>query len=83
MQMRAKIKPLENEVRNIEKRIGELEAEQARENQLLALASGQGNLEGIQTLSKSCAAREKQLQILYDTFMELEEKLQIAKKQLD
>ena len=83
MQIREKIRPLESEARKVEKRISELEEEQVYENQMLAKASEQGDLEGIQTLSKSCAAREKQLQILYETFMELEEKLQIAKKQLD
>src|SRR5262249_6207062 len=39
MAVRAKIRPLENEIRSVEKKIIELEAELARENKLLAEAS--------------------------------------------
>jgi ATP-binding cassette subfamily F protein 3 len=83
MQMRAKLKPLEIQTRSIEKQIVALEAEQARESALLAQASERRDSEKIQTLSKACAAREKELQNLYIAFMQAEEKLQAAKKQLD
>ncbi len=83
MQKRARIRPLENEICKIEKKITELETEQNRENQLLADASQQIDIDKIQTLSKSCASRERELQILYETFIKLEEELSSVKKQLE
>lgn len=79
MAMRAKIRPLENEIRHVEKKILELEAEQNREIQQLAEASQNNDLEKIQNLSKSCSRREKELQTLFETFLKLEEELSIIK----
>jgi ATP-binding cassette, subfamily F, member 3 len=75
MQKRAKIRPLESEIRKVEQKIIALETEQSRENELLADASQWTDIDKIQTLSKSCAHREKELQILYETFMKLQELL--------
>ncbi len=79
MEKRAKIRPLENEIRKIEKSILALEAEQSRDNQMLAEASQRSDIEEIQKLSIACAAREKELQKLYENFMELEKELNSIK----
>ncbi len=79
MAMRAKIRPLENEIRHVEKKIIELEAEQNREIQQLAEASQNNDLDKIQKLSKSCSRREKELETLFHTFLRLEEELSIIK----
>ncbi|MGC2595375.1 MAG: ABC-F family ATP-binding cassette domain-containing protein, partial [Rhabdochlamydiaceae bacterium] len=78
MAMRARIRPLENEIGKTEKKIMELEEEQARENQQLIEASHRAEVEKIQELLKSCGQREKELQKLYETLIKLEEE----KKQL-
>jgi ATP-binding cassette subfamily F protein 3 len=79
MAMRARIRPLENEIGKTEKKIMELEEEQARENQQLIEASHRAEVEKIQELLKSCGQREKELQKLYETLIKLEEE----KKQLN
>jgi ATP-binding cassette, subfamily F, member 3 len=76
---RAKIRPLESEIRKVEQKIIALETEQSRENELLADASQRTDIDKIQTLSKSCTHREEELQILYETFMKLEEELSALK----
>jgi ATP-binding cassette, subfamily F, member 3 len=82
MALRAKIRPLENEIRKIEKKIIELEEQQGLENHQLIEASQNAEAEKIQKLSKSCGQREKELQILYETFMKSETELETVKQQL-
>jgi ATP-binding cassette subfamily F protein 3 len=79
MAMRAKIRPLENEVRNVEKKIIELEAQIARESEQLAEASQNQDLEAIQKLSKSSSQLEKELQLFIERYMKLEEELSVLK----
>lgn len=79
MAMRAKIRPLENEIRNVEKKIIELEAELARESEQLAEASQIQDLEAVQKLSKSSSQLEKELQLLIEKYMKLEEELSALK----
>ena len=80
MEKRAKIRPLENEIHKIEKKIIALEAEQARENQQLAHASEHADIENIQKLSISCRNREKEIQFLYELFIKLEEELAMLRQ---
>ncbi len=79
MAMRAKIRPLENEVRSVEKKIIDLEAQIARESEQLARASQNQDLEAIQKLSKSSSLLEKELQLLIERYMKLEEELSVLK----
>lgn len=82
MAARAKIRPLENEVRRLEKKIADLESLQVKESEQLALAAEKGDQDSIQKLSKSCALREKEIESHYESFMKIEKELESLKTQL-
>ncbi len=82
MAARAQIRPLENELRKVEKAISEMEEQQKRENQLLIEASQESEAQKIQDLLKSVGQREKDLQSHYEKFMQLSEKLQSLRASL-
>jgi ATP-binding cassette, subfamily F, member 3 len=82
MAVRARIRPLENEIRRVEKKVIELEEQQHRENHQLMEASQNAATEKVQELLKSYGQREKELQNLYKTFMELEEELRTVQQEL-
>jgi ATP-binding cassette subfamily F protein 3 len=80
MLMRAKIKPLESELRKIEKAIDELEQQQSAEDFLLAEASTLGQTQKILALTKSKSAREKEIEMHYARFMQITQELSNFKK---
>ena len=73
MLKRARIKPLENELRSLEKAIAEKEKLQKEENELLA--NGSLDSQKMQELLKSTGKREKELQLHYEKFLQLSEEL--------
>lgn len=79
-ELRAQIRPLENELKAIEKAIAELEALQSKENAELDQASGENDASKIQALVKSTSQREKDLQNYYERFMKVTEQLESLKK---
>lgn len=81
MASRARIRPMENELRKLEKAISDLEALQMRENALLIQASQNNEADKIQDLLKSTGQREKEIQQHYEKFMKLGEELEALKKE--
>lgn len=81
MAVRARIKPLENELRKIEKKISELEELQKGDDFLLIDASNQGQTQKLQELTKSTRSREIEIQGLYEKFMKIGAELEILKKE--
>ena len=82
MAARARIRPLENEARKLEKAIAEMEELQKKENASLINATDRQDSSEIQDLLKSVGKREKDLQDLYQKFMEVDAKLDSVKKML-
>lgn len=80
MAAQVRMKPLENQLRKIEKAISELEQLQNAESLLLADASAHGQTQKIQTLAQSSAIRENEIQTLYEKFMQTEQELEKIKK---
>ena len=81
MAARARIKPLENELRKIEKTIAEMEQLQNAESFLLIDATEQGQAQKIQELLKSSGTREKEIEDLYAKFMKIGAELEVLKKE--
>lgn len=61
-----KLKPINNEIEKKEKRITTLEIEQQSANEEIMKHAQDGNSQALQELSKSIAARNKELEVLYN-----------------
>ncbi len=72
MAERALQRSRENELKKVEKAIKALEELQAKENQLLIEATQVSNSEKVQELLKSIGQREKELEQLYEMYLNLE-----------
>jgi ATP-binding cassette, subfamily F, member 3 len=83
MALQAEIKPLENKVKNLEKRIHELEKLQELDQKGLVDATEKGESPPIQDHLKQSAAREKQLQEMYEEFLHLSDLLAIKRQSLN
>ena len=81
MAMRARIRPLENELRKLERLISDLEAVQSEEHARLLEASAAQEGPKIQSLLASTGKREKEIQAHYETFMRLSQELEALKKE--
>lgn len=75
MQKRSRLRPIENEMRLIEKTLVDLEEKQKQENLYLITITQTGNSEKIQQLMKEIGAREKELEQLYAKYMDLDQQL--------
>src|SRR5581483_7556736 len=80
MARRARIRPLENELRSIEKAIAEKEKLQGEERE--SLVNPSLDSQHIQNLLKSTSRREKELQMDYEKYVKISEELESLKKDL-
>ncbi len=81
MVARAKIRPLENELRKIEKQISDKEELQKKENQLLIESTQAGENQKIQRLLESIGKRDKELEAHYAQFLTVSKELEELKLQ--
>ncbi len=77
MAARARIRPLENSLRKIEKAIGELEELQKKDNLALIEASQDNQSQKMQDLVRTMGKREKELEIHYENFIKLSEEIRL------
>ncbi len=75
MQMRTRLRPIEAEMRSIEKSLADLEEKQREENLYLITVTQAGDSTKIQQLMKSVGEREKELEQLYIKYMDLDKQL--------
>ena len=80
MAARARIRPLENEARRLERTIAEMEALQKKENASLINATAAQDSPQIQDLLRAIGKRERDLQELYQKFMQIDVELETLKK---